>query len=71
MGHAVISYCHDPDNKFREAYGVLGEPATALRDPVFYRWCGSFELLTVNILSLYTDCIFFQAHNSKRYISAS
>lgn len=38
MGHAFISYCHDPDNKFLESYGVMGEPSTAMRDPVFYRW---------------------------------
>lgn len=38
MGHAVISYCHDPENKYLESYGVMGEPATAMRDPVFYRW---------------------------------
>lgn len=38
MGHAIIAYCHDPINKFQESYSVMGEPATALRDPVFYRW---------------------------------
>lgn len=38
LGHVFISYCHDPENKYLESYGVMGEPATALRDPVFYRW---------------------------------
>uniref|UniRef100_A0A481MQJ8 Phenoloxidase n=1 Tax=Nipponaphis monzeni TaxID=196483 RepID=A0A481MQJ8_9HEMI len=37
-GHNVISYIHDPDNRYLENYGVMGEPATAMRDPIFYRW---------------------------------
>lgn len=38
MGHMFIAYCHDPDNRHLETYGVMGDPATTLRDPVFYRW---------------------------------
>lgn len=38
IGHAFISYCHDPNYTFLETYGVMGEPSTAMRDPVFYRW---------------------------------
>jgi len=38
MGHVFISYCHDPDHKHLEQYGVMGDSATAMRDPVFYRW---------------------------------
>lgn len=38
MGHALIAYCHDPQNLNQQAYGVMGEPATCMRDPVFYRW---------------------------------
>lgn len=38
MGHALIAYCHDPENENRTSYSVMGEPATCLRDPVFYRW---------------------------------
>ncbi|XP_045454384.1 phenoloxidase subunit 1-like [Melitaea cinxia] len=35
--HLFISYSHDPDYRYLEHYGVMGEPATAMRDPVFYR----------------------------------
>ncbi|XP_022160595.1 phenoloxidase 2-like [Myzus persicae] len=37
-GHNAIAYIHDPDNRFLENYGVMGDSATAMRDPVFYRW---------------------------------
>ncbi|XKL64183.1 hypothetical protein PGB90_004269 [Kerria lacca] len=33
-GHNLISYVHDPENNF----GVMGDSATAMRDPAFYRW---------------------------------
>nr|AAG00991.1 prophenoloxidase II [Armigeres subalbatus] len=35
--HNVIAYSHDPDNRFLEDYGVMGEVTTAMRDPTFYR----------------------------------
>lgn len=38
MGHNIISFAHDPENRFMEANGVMGEVSTAMRDPVFYRW---------------------------------
>ncbi|BET00231.1 Phenoloxidase subunit 2 [Nesidiocoris tenuis] len=38
LGHTAISFCHDPDNKNLEPFGVMGDTATAMRDPVFYRW---------------------------------
>ncbi|XP_026313500.1 phenoloxidase subunit 1 [Hyposmocoma kahamanoa] len=38
MGHVAISYSHDPDNRHLEQFGVMGDSATAMRDPVFYRW---------------------------------
>ncbi|XP_075983485.1 prophenoloxidase 2 [Anticarsia gemmatalis] len=38
MGHVFISYSHDPDNRHLESFGVMGDSATAMRDPVFYRW---------------------------------
>lgn len=38
FGHTAISYCHDPDNRFLESFGVMGDVATAMRDPIFYRW---------------------------------
>lgn len=38
MGHVVISYSHDPDHRHLESFGVMGDSATAMRDPIFYRW---------------------------------
>ncbi|XP_072934083.1 phenoloxidase subunit 1 [Epargyreus clarus] len=38
MGHVFISYCHDPDHSNLELFGVMGDSATAMRDPIFYRW---------------------------------
>ncbi|CAH1163694.1 unnamed protein product [Phaedon cochleariae] len=38
MGHIMISYIHDPDHRHLESFGVMGDSATAMRDPIFYRW---------------------------------
>ncbi|GAB0086196.1 Hemocyanin, N-terminal [Sergentomyia squamirostris] len=38
MGHVFISYCHDPDHRHLESFGVMGDSTTAMRDPVFYEW---------------------------------
>ncbi|XP_046607726.1 phenoloxidase 1-like [Neodiprion virginianus] len=38
MGHLAIAYCHDPDYRYLECIGVMGDSSTAMRDPVFYRW---------------------------------
>lgn len=38
MGHTFISYAHDPEHRHMESFGVMGESATAIRDPAFYRW---------------------------------
>ncbi|CAB3245542.1 unnamed protein product [Arctia plantaginis] len=38
MGHVFISFAHDPDHRHLEQFGVMGDSATAMRDPVFYRW---------------------------------
>ncbi|KAF6200526.1 hypothetical protein GE061_004969 [Apolygus lucorum] len=38
LGHTIISFIHDPENKNLEQFGVMGDVATAMRDPVFYRW---------------------------------
>lgn len=35
--HVAVSLVHDPDHRHLETYGVLGDSATAMRDPVFYR----------------------------------
>lgn len=37
-GHNIIALSHDPDNRHLEEFGVMGDVATAMRDPVFYRW---------------------------------
>lgn len=31
-----ISYSHDPDHRHLESFGVMGDSATAMRDPIFY-----------------------------------
>ncbi|KAI5703503.1 hypothetical protein M8J75_012530 [Diaphorina citri] len=38
FGHLAIAYCHDPDNRYLESFGVMGDSTTAMRDPIFYRW---------------------------------
>lgn len=38
MGHNIIAYSHDPDARYLEDYGVMGDVTTAMRDPIFYRW---------------------------------
>ncbi|XP_025414834.1 phenoloxidase 1-like [Sipha flava] len=38
QGHNAISYIHDPDGRYLEKFGVMGDSATAMRDPIFYRW---------------------------------
>ncbi|KAK5638829.1 hypothetical protein RI129_013124 [Pyrocoelia pectoralis] len=37
-GHVFISYCHDPDHRHLESFGVIGDSTTAMRDPAFYLW---------------------------------
>lgn len=36
MGHDLIAFVHDPDNRHLESGGVMGNTATAMRDPIFY-----------------------------------
>ncbi|XP_046384805.1 phenoloxidase 1-like [Ischnura elegans] len=43
LGHVAIAYVHDPDARFLETYSVMGDPATAMRDPVFYRWHATID----------------------------
>lgn len=33
MGHTFISYAHDPEHRHLESFGVMGDSATAIRDP--------------------------------------
>ncbi|XP_037809670.1 phenoloxidase 2-like [Lucilia sericata] len=44
-GHNAISFCHDPDARFLEDFGVMGDVTTAMRDPVFYRWHGFIDTI--------------------------
>ncbi|XP_067634373.1 phenoloxidase 2 [Eurosta solidaginis] len=43
QGHNAISFSHDPDNRFLEEFGVMGDVTTAMRDPIFYRWHGYLD----------------------------
>lgn len=57
-GHNLIAYAHDPDNRHLEDYGVMADVATAMRDPVFYRWhsfIDSFCVKFKNTLRPYTN----------------
>lgn len=38
QGHVIISFAHDPTHKHLESFSLINEPATAMRDPMFYRW---------------------------------
>lgn len=38
FGHVFISYAHDPDHKHLEDFGLINDPAMAMRDPMFYRF---------------------------------
>ncbi|KAF6200464.1 hypothetical protein GE061_004907, partial [Apolygus lucorum] len=38
FGHLAFACCHDPDGRHLEPVGVMGDVATAMRDPIFYRW---------------------------------
>lgn len=35
-GHVAISFAHDPDHRYLESFSIMGDPATAMRDPIFY-----------------------------------
>jgi tyrosinase len=37
-GHIFMSYAHDPNSKHLESFGLVNEPGTAMRDPMFYRF---------------------------------
>ncbi|KAJ8679167.1 hypothetical protein QAD02_014954 [Eretmocerus hayati] len=45
MVHMAIAYCHDPDNRYLESFGIMGDPTTAMRDPIFYRWHEFVDLI--------------------------
>ncbi|XP_065075624.1 phenoloxidase 8-like [Ochlerotatus camptorhynchus] len=42
-GHDFLAYIHDPDYRYLEDFGVMGDVTTAMRDPVFYRWHGMID----------------------------
>ena len=37
MGHTILSFVHDPDHRHLESFSTIGDSATSMRDPVFYR----------------------------------
>ncbi|KAK7591057.1 hypothetical protein V9T40_002670 [Parthenolecanium corni] len=37
-GHELTGYIHDPEYKYLEDVGAMGNNATAARDPFFYQW---------------------------------
>lgn len=43
LGHVAIALCHDPEGKHLETFSIMGDPATAMRDPIFYRWHGFID----------------------------
>ncbi|XP_058835187.1 phenoloxidase 1-like [Topomyia yanbarensis] len=43
VGHDMLAYIHDPDYRYLEDFGVMGDVTTAMRDPVFYRWHGMID----------------------------
>lgn len=56
LGHNIISYVHDPDNRHLEDYGVMADVTTAMRDPIFYRWHSFLDSIFVkfkNTLAAY------------------
>lgn len=57
QGHNIISFVHDPDQKYLEEYGVMGDVTTAMRDPIFYvRVCVAKG--NVNLQNLFSSSIF-------------
>ncbi|XP_077295703.1 phenoloxidase 2-like [Arctopsyche grandis] len=38
FGHLFLGYIHDPEGKYLERPGIMADPATDLRDPIFFRW---------------------------------
>ncbi|CAO1327416.1 unnamed protein product [Diamesa tonsa] len=44
-GHNLLAFIHDPDGHYLEDFGVMGDVATAMRDPVFYRWHGYLDTI--------------------------
>nr|SMH67864.1 PPO3 [Scolopendra dehaani] len=38
MSHNSLSRIHDPDERYKGDPGVMGDVATTVRDPIFFRW---------------------------------
>ncbi|XP_055603339.1 phenoloxidase 8-like [Uranotaenia lowii] len=43
LGHDALAYIHDPEYRYLEDFGVMGDVTTAMRDPVFYRLHGMID----------------------------
>lgn len=57
-GHILISLCHDPDRKYEEDMGVMGDTSTSVRDPIFFEWHEHINDLCVKLkdkMQPYTD----------------
>lgn len=52
QGHNVISYAHDPEARYLEDFGVMGDVATAMRDPIFYRWHSFIDTVFLRLKNL-------------------
>nr|WJJ70400.1 venom protein U-MPTX.15-34 [Megalopyge opercularis] len=37
-GHTMVGFMHDPQHRYLEPIAVMGDLATTMRDPFFYRW---------------------------------
>lgn len=63
QGHNIISFSHDPEGRYLEDYGVMGDVATAMRDPIFYRWHSFIDQLFLrfkNLLPAYNPATDFE-----------
>lgn len=38
LGHSLTAFCHDPEGKYNQGNGLIGDLTTAVRDPFFFRW---------------------------------
>lgn len=54
IGHNIISYVHDPENRHLEDYGVMADVTTAMRDPIFYRWHSYIDTIFIKFKNTLT-----------------
>lgn len=44
-GHILLANMHDPNQTYKELPGIMGDVTTAMRDPIFYRWHKTIDLV--------------------------